>query len=435
MSQLNLRNCWHGGLWGKRTLAVQGLGFDVTWHGWAVPGLVNAHAHAFQRAMAGLAEHRIGGGDSFWSWRETMYAFAERFDPDLLQAVAAQSYVEMLEAGYTRVCEFHYLHHAPDGRPYAPASAMADALIAAASEVGIGLTLLPALYMQGGFDGRPLAPRQYRFAHTVDSYLALIERLRAQQSQGLIVGVALHSLRAVPASALRAVLESGLVSRGPVHIHIAEQTGEVDDCLAFNRQRPISWLLDHAAVDHRWCLVHATHMDDAEIHRLARSGAVVALCPTTEANLGDGLFPLQAYLNAGGRIAIGSDSNISISPIEELRWLDYGQRLRRQLRNPVATEAEPHSGERLFALAFDGGRQAAGLQRDAEESFFELDGAHPLLSGSGPEEVLDRWIYAGNAALLRGTCSALALCVQDGRHVMREVIAERYRKALARLRD
>ena len=190
--------------------------------------------------MAGLAEHRIGGGDSFWSWRETMYAFAERFDPDLLQAVAAQSYVEMLEAGYTRVCEFHYLHHAPDGRPYAPASAMADALIAAASEVGIGLTLLPALYMQGGFDGRPLAPRQYRFAHTVDSYLALIERLRAQQSQGLIVGVALHSLRAVPASALRAVLESGLVSRGPVHIHIAEQTGEVDDCLAFNRQRPIS---------------------------------------------------------------------------------------------------------------------------------------------------------------------------------------------------
>lgn len=407
----------------------------MTWHGWTVPGLVNAHAHAFQRAMAGLAEHRIGGADSFWSWRETMYAFAARFDPDLLQAVAAQSYVEMLEAGYTRVCEFHYLHHAPDGSPYAPASAMADALIAAANEVGIGLTLLPALYMQGGFDGRPLAPRQHRFAHTVDSYLALIEHLRAQESQGVIVGVALHSLRAVPASALRAVLESGLAARGPVHIHVAEQTAEVDDCLAFNRQRPISWLLDHAAVDHRWCLVHATHMDDAETLRLARSGAVVALCPTTEANLGDGLFPLQAYLNAGGRIAIGSDSNLSISPIEELRWLDYGQRLRRKIRNPVATEVVPHSGERLFALAFDGGRQAAGLQADDDESFFELDGAHPLLSGVGSEEVLDCWIYAGNAHLLRNTCSALALCVQDGRHVRREFIAERYRKALARLRD
>ena len=433
-------NVWDGAQWRARQCPCVGSEGDTTWHGWALPGLVNAHAHAFQRAMAGLAERRAGAEDSFWSWRETMYALAMRFDPERLHAVAAQSYVEMLEAGYTHVCEFHYLHHDPDGRPYAPASAMADALIDAARETGIGLTLLPALYISGGFDGRPLAARQRRFVHTVESFLALIEALRARETPGLVVGIALHSLRAVPASALRAVLDSGLAARGPIHIHVAEQTGEVDACLAATGQRPVAWLLDHAPVDARWCLVHATHMDADETLRLARSGAVVALCPSTEANLGDGLFALPAFLAEGGRIAIGSDSNISISPVEELRWLEYGQRLLHRARNLASSAQQPHSGERLFGLALAGGRQAAGLGIDMEvradaDAVIELDATHALLAGRRSGEVLDSWIFAGNAPLLRAACVRSSMLVRDGRHLQREAVARRYHQALAALRD
>ncbi|EQD32421.1 atrazine chlorohydrolase [mine drainage metagenome] len=390
---------------------------ETGWHGWVLPGLVNAHAHAFQRAMAGLAEHRVAHArdaqDSFWSWRETMYAFAARLDPETLHAVAAQAYVEMLEAGYTQVCEFHYLHHAPDGRPYAPVTAMSAALIAAARETGIGLTLLPTLYMAGGFDRRPLAARQQRFAHTLDAFLDLLTELRAQQGPELNVGIALHSLRAVPPEALAALLESGLAARGPLHIHIAEQTVEIDDCLAARGQRPVAWLLDHAPIDARWCLVHATHMDTEETVRLARSGAVVALCPSTEANLGDGLFSLDSYLDAGGRIAIGSDSNISISPVEELRWLEYGQRLIRRARNLAASAQQSHTGTRLYALALAGGRQAAGLDAAPQDAaLLHLDAAHVLLAERRPEEVLDSWIFAGNAALVRDVCvgGALGAC-------------------------
>ncbi len=405
--------------------------------GWGVPGLVNAHSHAFQRAMAGLAETRGGEADSFWSWRETMYALAARFDPESLHAVAAQAYAEMLEAGYTHVCEFHYLHHAPDGRPYAPAGVMAEALIAAARETGIGLTLLPTLYMAGGFDGRPLVPRQRRFAHALDDYLELVGTLRACAPPDVSVGIALHSLRAVPADALRVVLASGLAARGPVHIHIAEQTGEVEDCLAATGQRPVAWLLDHAPVDARWSLVHATHIDAAESARLARSGAVAVLCPTTEANLGDGVFPLGAFLDAGGRIAIGSDSNVSISVVEELRWLEYGQRLQRCARNLCATPAQPHCGARLLQLARAGGRQAAGLDADdgaAAPAEVLLDAEHPLLAARAADAVLDSWIFAGNAPLVREVRVGGRTVVHAGMHVQRGAIAVRYRQALARLR-
>ena len=299
---------------------------------WRVPGIANLHSHAFQRAMAGLAERQTNPEDSFWTWRETMYRFAARFDPDTLHAVAAQLYVEMLEAGYTSVCEFHYLHHAPDGRPYADPTAMSRALIAAAQAAGIRLTLLPVLYMSGGFDGRPLGERQRRFGHDLDGFLGLLDALRVDASDTLRIGCALHSLRAVPADAMRDVL-AALPAASPIHIHIAEQLGEVQDCIALRGARPVEWLLANAAVDRHWTLVHATHLTGAEVQGIAGSGATVAICPTTEANLGDGLFPLRPYLDAGGRWGVGSDSQISVSPIEELRWLEYGQRLATHHRN------------------------------------------------------------------------------------------------------
>ncbi len=321
---------------------------------WVIPGITNAHSHAFQRAMAGLTERRQREQDSFWSWREVMYAFAGRIGPEEIRAIASQAYVEMLKAGYTRVCEFHYLHRRPDGGDYEDPAAMSLALIEAARDVGIGLTLLPVLYMTGGFDGRELGPRQKRFGFGIEAYLRLIERLRSLETPALNVGVALHSLRAVPADALRVVLESPITQDLPVHIHIAEQLGEVQDSLALRNARPVEWLLDHADVDARWCLVHATHITPQETKRMAASGATVGLCPTTEANLGDGLFPLTAYLAAGGHIAIGSDSNVSISPIEELRWLEYGQRLMSGKRH-IASSAQASVGETLWQAAVNGG--------------------------------------------------------------------------------
>ena len=444
-SDLQASRVWSPAGWAPARLRVAGSGYAPVpcvasvpdSAGALIPGLPNLHSHAFQRAMAGLAERRGAGEDSFWSWRETMYAFAARVDPDALHAIATQLYAEMLEAGYTQVCEFHYLHHAPDGRPYADATAMAQALIAAAHETGIGLTLLPTLYLRGGFDDRPLAPRQRRFAHTVDRFLELVAALLSMERPGLQIGIALHSLRAVPAQALRAVLDSGLAARGPIHLHIAEQTAEVEDCLAATGQRPVAWLLDHASVDARWCLVHATHMDGDETRRLARSGAVAGLCPTTEANLGDGLFPLVEYLECGGRLGIGSDSHISVSPVEELRWLEYGQRLTRRARNVAASVVQPHSGARLFAAALDGGLAASGL--DAMQPYaagaVALDDAHPLLAARANDELLDGWIFAGNAPLVDAVWTCAGQVVRQGRHRDRDAIAARYVATLQRLRQ
>ena len=345
----------------------------------------NLHSHAFQRAMAGLAERKGRADDSFWTWRETMYAFAATVGPDQLRAIAAQLYVEMLKAGYTHVCEFHYLHHQPDGSSYAEPAAMSLALIDAAREAGIGLTLLPVLYMTGGFDGRALTARQRRFGHDVAGYLALLETLRRHESTHVRIGVAFHSLRAVPLQAMREVLDHELSAEGPIHIHIAEQIGEVQDCLATRGARPVEWLFDHAPVDSRWCLVHATHLTEAETLQIAGSGAVAGLCPTTEANLGDGLFPLAAFQDAGGTLGIGSDSHISVSPVEELRWLEYGQRLSTRHRNIAARHQGDSVGETLWRAALRGGRQAAGLPPDAWQpgsraDMIVLDDTAPLLA-------------------------------------------------------
>ncbi|MDG6347805.1 formimidoylglutamate deiminase [Luteimonas sp. 8-5] len=399
--------------------------------GWRLPGIPNLHSHAFQRAMAGMAERQTDPEDSFWTWRETMYRMAARFSPDTLQTVAAQLYAEMLEAGYTTVCEFHYLHHDADGKPYDDPAAMSRARVAAARETGIRLTLLPVLYMSGGFDGRALGERQRRFGHGVDAYLRLVETLGSGQDETFRVGCALHSLRAVPADAMQAVL-SGLPRDMPVHIHIAEQVGEVQDCVALRGARPVEWLLDNARVDARWTLVHATHLEQAEVKGIARSGATVAICPTTEANLGDGLFPLRSFLAADGVFGIGSDSHISVSPVEELRWLEYGQRLVTRHRNIAVRPGSPSVGETLLRGVMASAHNATG-GNVADDDWLLLDDDAPQLTGATAGDVVDRWIFSGNRNLVRETHVAGQRVVAEGRHRDRDGIAARYRQAIARL--
>jgi formimidoylglutamate deiminase len=387
--------------------------------------------------MAGLAEHQTNPEDSFWTWRETMYRFAARFDPDTLHAIAAQLYAEMLEAGYTTVCEFHYLHHAPDGRPYADPAAMSRALASAARDTGIRLTLLPVLYMSGGFDGRALSDRQRRFGHGIDDYLRLLDTLRRDEHDGLRIGCALHSLRAVPAEAMREVL-AVLPADSPVHIHIAEQIGEVQDCISIRGAPPVEWLLANADVDAHWTLVHATHLTDAEVQGIADSGATVAICPTTEANLGDGLFPLRAYLDAGGAWGIGSDSQISVSPIEELRWLEYGQRLATRHRNIAVRPGVSSVGENLLRGTLASGANATShaignLVDDHCGDWIVLDTDAPQFAGVTAHDAVDRWIFSGNRNLVRDVHVAGRQVVAEARHRDRDAIARRYRAAIETL--
>jgi formimidoylglutamate deiminase len=383
-----------------------------------VPGLPNLHSHAFQRAMAGLTERRGSEADSFWTWREQMYRFVERLTPDDLEAIAAHAYMEMLEAGFTWVAEFHYLHHQPGGRPYDNIAEMSERIVAAAADVGIGLTLLPVFYRQGGFGGKPPSEAQRRFLNDRDSYARIMET----KVPGGRIGIAPHSLRALALEDLRWAAETW---RGrPAHIHVSEQTREVDDCLAAHGRRPINLLMDTVQVDEHWCLVHATHADAAERARIAKSNAVVGLCPITEANLGDGLFDVPDFLAHGGRFGVGSDSNVRISAADELRTLEYGQRLIHRRRN-VLGDARQSTGRRLFDAALGGGRQAAGATDDAVVA---LDS-----SGHRGDAILDHWLFAAdNAAVVSVERNGVCL-VERGRHKDRARIADRYGKALARL--
>ena len=402
---------------------------------WVLPGVANLHSHAFQRAMAGLVERRGDPADSFWTWRELMYALAARVDPDALRAVAAMLYAEMLEAGFTTVCEFHYLHNDPHGRPYAEPAELSLALVEAARATGIRLRLLPVLYQSGGFDGRALSARQARFGLSVDAYLGLQARLRRECGDGVALGTAFHSLRAVPESAMQEVL-AGLPAEQLLHVHISEQLAEVAECIAVCGARPVAWLLERFAVDARWCLVHATHLDDAEVQALAASGATVALCPTTEANLGDGLFPWPAYRDAGGCWGVGSDSHVSVSLVEELRWLEYGQRLFARRRNIAASVAQPSCGETLFAAALAGGRRGAGLAADDDAGdFIVLDDAAVELAARPPDRLLDSFVFAGNRQLVRDVFVGGRRQVAGGRHLQRDAIERDYRRALAQLLD
>jgi formiminoglutamate deiminase len=397
--------------------------------GLLVPGMANLHSHAFQRGMAGLAEERGPEDDSFWTWREVMYRFVGRLSPDDLEAIAAQAYVEMLEAGFTRVGEFHYLHHDIFGGAYDDIGEMSGRIAAAAESVGIGLTLLPVFYAQGGFGGKTPGAAQARFIANVDFYARLIERCRALTAPlaGAVVGIAPHSLRAVAPDQLQAILP--LAKSGPIHIHIAEQVREVEDCLVWSGRRPVEWLFDAVDVGPSWCLVHATHMTEAETKLLARSGAVAGLCPITEANLGDGLFPLAAFLKDGGAFGIGSDSNVRIDLAEELRLLEYGQRLVRRSRNVAAPGPGRSTGRALFDGALAGGAQAlgtvAGIEAGAWADLVALAADHD------GDRALDHVIFAQGKVSdvwCRGTRR-----VEAGRHVAREAVAARYRAVLKKL--
>jgi len=401
--------------------------------GVGLPGIANLHSHAFQRGMAGLTERRGAQGDSFWTWRTLMYRFVAHLTPDDLEAIAAQAYVEMLEAGFTRVGEFHYLHHDAAGRAYADIGEMAVRIAAAAGEAGIGLTLLPVFYAHGGFGGAAVGAAQARFLNDPDSYDELLRASRRAVAalDGAAVGIAPHSLRAVAPHELEAILP--LADGGPVHIHIAEQTKEVADCLAWSGARPVEWLLANAPVDRRWCLVHATHMTRAETRALAGSGAVAGLCPITEANLGDGLFPATTFKGAFG---VGSDSNVLISLAEDLRLLEYGQRLKRRMRNVMAGRPDASTGRRLFAAALAGGAQAlgvaGGLAAGAPADIVSLEADHPALIARAGDDILDSFVFAGGAPI-SGVWRAGRRLVTDGRHHRRGPVAARYRRTLERL--
>ena len=405
-------------------------------HAVALPGLPNLHSHAFQRGMAGLAERSGQSADSFWTWRETMYRFVDRLTPEDMAAIAAMAYAEMLESGFTRVGEFHYLHHDPAGVPYQGA-AMAEALVAAAAQTGLALTLLPVFYAHAGFGGQAPSHAQRRFICSLDQFAKLREAARAVLSAlpDAVLGLAPHSLRAVTPNEL-AVLAK-MAGTAPIHIHAAEQVAEVEACQAWSGQRPVEWLLNHAPVGPNWCLIHATHMTDAETRALALSGAVAGLCPITEANLGDGLFPAGAYLGAGGRFGVGSDSNVLIDAGEELRWLEYGQRLALKSRNVFANGPGASTGAALFTGALAGGAQALGAAMGLAEGnaadFITLDADHPALIGASGDQWLDQWIFAGGRGAVDGVWRRGRQVVSGGRHVARDAIAQTYRNTLTRL--
>ncbi|UXT51467.1 formimidoylglutamate deiminase [Agrobacterium tumefaciens] len=404
-------------------------------HAVIVPAMPNLHSHAFQRAMAGLAEIRGPADDSFWSWRTVMYKFALSMTPDHVEAVAAQLYMEMLEAGFGRVGEFHYLHNDRDGSHYGNIAEMAERIGAAAAETGIGLTLLPVFYAHSGFGGQPPIDGQKRFIHSLDSYERLMQGAQAvvKSLPGAALGIAPHSLRAVTGEELSAI--EPLAKGGPIHIHVAEQTKEVEDSLAFSGARPVEWLLANAPVDDRWCLIHATHMTEAETRRMAKSGAVAGLCPITEANLGDGIFPAPDFITEGGYYGVGSDSNILISLPEELRTLEYSQRLSRRARNVIA-DAGGSTGEKLFRQALAGGGRALAshnaIEKGKSADLVALDiSAVSYLPAS---QILDQWIFAGSVHVdsvwVRGEKQ-----VQAGRHLRRGEISARFNKVMAELLD
>ncbi len=407
--------------------------------GIALPGLANLHSHTFQRGFAGLTERRGEADDHFWTWREAMYRFLRVLTPDDVEAVAAQAFVEMLEGGFTAVAEFHYLHHRPDGGAYDDPAELAGRIAAAAAETGIGLTLLPVFYAHGGFGDRPPAPGQARFVNDLDGFARLADASRAKLRDlpHAGFGIAPHSLRAVNAAELRALLAAH--PTGPVHIHAAEQVLEVEDCLAATGARPVEWLLDAAGVDDRWCLIHATHMTETETRGLARSGAVAGLCPVTESNLGDGIFPAVTYLDAGGRFGVGTDSNVLISAATELRTLDYSQRLRDRARNRLGAP-DRSTGRRLFEVACAGGAQALARPTGAlapghVADLTVLDSGDLALHGRVGDEVLDAWIFAAARPLVDAVFVAGRRVVSGGRHVAREPIEARFRAVVDRLAE
>ena len=403
----------------------------------ALPGMPNVHSHGFQRGMAGLTEYRGPAADNFWSWRELMYRFVARMTPEDLQAVTAFAYVEMLESGFTRVGEFHYVHHDPEGRAYTDPAEMAARVCAAAEETEMGLSLFPVFYAHGNFGGAAPTPGQRRFVTDLDAFTKLLDgarrALRALPDAHL--GVAPHSLRAVTPAQLREVISLG--GAGPIHIHAAEQWREVEECVQWSGARPVEWLLDHAPVDRRWCLVHATHLNASELSRLAASGAVAGFCPVTEANLGDGIAPARGLIDAGGAFGIGTDSNVLIGVSEELRQLEYCQRLRDRVRNVIGAADSRSTGRALLGGAVRGGARslgiAAGIVEGASADFVSLDVGAADFAHRHEDALLDTFIFSGGGGGIDGVWRAGRQVVARGRHVKRDSIDARYRAALGHL--
>ena len=403
-----------------------------------VPGMVNLHSHAFQRAMAGMTEIAGNGPDSFWTWRDLMYRFALAINPEQIEAVAAQLYSECLRHGYTSVCEFHYLHRAPDGAFYRNMAETAERVIAAARHTGMGMTMLPVLYSYADFNQKALSHEQRRFATSPEQVLQLVQLLESSRNGQTEIGVAPHSLRAASTQQINELI-SALPAGRPVHIHIAEQQKEVDSCLAFSGQRPVQLLFDTQDVNHRWCLVHATHLTATEVSQIAGSKAVAGICTTTEGNLGDGFFALPDYIEQQGRFGIGSDSHVSHSPVEELRWLEYGQRLRAQRRNMSSADGQRRIGDFLWKASLQGGAQASGrpvgsLAAGKRADLLVLDADHPNLHGIACEELLNSWIFSGNDNLVRDVLTAGQWRVKQGRHQRQDEIQHNFKQAMQQLR-
>ncbi|WP_292116641.1 formimidoylglutamate deiminase [Brevundimonas sp.] len=402
--------------------------------GVALPGVANVHSHAFQRAMAGLTEARGPSDDDFWTWRELMYRFLDRGGPEEIEAITALAFAEMLEGGFTRVTEFHYLHNDPTGAAYADRGEIAARIVTAAQATGVALTLLPVFYAHAGFGGQPPAHGQRRFINDLDGFADLVGRCRSLSADmpDAVVGVAPHSLRAVSADELARLPD--MAGGGPIHIHVAEQTKEVDDCLAWSGARPIEWLLANAPVDPRWCLIHATHVTETEWRGVVARGAVVGLCPITEANLGDGVFPAAAFARAGGRFGVGTDSNVQIGVAEELRMLEYSQRLALRGRAVMADPGRS-TGRALFVRALSGGEQASGalsgLFVGGPADIVSLDTRRIAFAGRSGDAILDSWIFGASTGSIGSVWRAGKEVVRDGRHVARDAIEARYRKALA----
>ena len=436
--QSDVRIAWdaHGNLTALTAGAARLPG--ETEAGLVLPGMVNLHSHAFQRALGGLTETAGAGPDSFWTWRDLMYRFARHITPEHIEAIAAQLFAECLRHGYTAVCEFHYVQRDQQGAMYARPAETAERVVAAAALAGIGVTMLPVLYSYAGFGEQPLTSEQQRFQtgpREVSDIIAALEPLRDPQVE---VGVAPHSLRAAGVGQIGEVLAC-LPADRPVHIHIAEQQGEIEQSIGATGMRPVRYLMEQFDLSERWCLVHATHLDAGESAALAASGAVAGLCPTTEANLGDGLFALAPYLERGGRFGIGSDSHVSHSPVEELRWLEYGQRLLHQKRNVAASLGQRRVGEFLWQGALAGGALASGrrvgeLAAGKRADLLVLDSEHPNLFDVATDDVLNTFIFCGNDNLVRDVMVGGRWVVRNRRHMAQAAIAQRYMHAIAELR-
>jgi formiminoglutamate deiminase len=406
-------------------------------HGAAVAGLPNVHSHTFQRAIAGLTERRGPITDNFWTWREAMYAAVARLIPDDVEAIAAQAFAEMLESGFTHVGEFHYVHRDRDGRAYADIAEMSHRIAAAARETGIGLTMLPCFYAHSQFGGAPPLPRQNRLITSLDEFVRLVEACRADVAtlEGAQLGLAPHSLRAVTLDELKAVTE--MAGGAPLHIHVAEQTREVDDCRAVHGGRPVEVLLANAPVDARWCLIHATHTTEAELAAIAALKAVIGLCPLTEANLGDGFIDAREFLSRGGRVAIGSDSNVIVDAAQELRMMEYAQRLSRRERNVISLEEGASCGEDAFVRALQGGSQAlaltrAGLVEGGRADIVALKAPDGM---DDPAALLDRVIFGARERMIDTVWRSGHVVVRDGHHIARDRITPRFEAALKRMAD